>query len=173
MRDFVEVVDRMGFGHDQAPVAGLVEAVMAAERASGTVVIAFVDESEIAGLNACYRGLDEPTDVLSFSYIDADGEWPVQLSAPPGVDVDISDDDRLPDLGEVVVCPAVVLRYALEDGDDPARRLAWAVLHGVLHLVGYDHEHDNGEMREREQALLGELDRLVRAFSYPENHRSH
>jgi rRNA maturation RNase YbeY len=131
---------------------------MAAERASGTVVIAFVDESEIAGLNACYRGLDEPTDVLSFSYIDADGEWPVQLSAPPGVDVDISDDDRLPDLGEVVVCPAVVLRYALEDGDDPAA-IGVAVLHGVY--ISWD-MITNTTMRDARawQALLGELDRL-------------
>jgi ssRNA-specific RNase YbeY (16S rRNA maturation enzyme) len=41
--------------------------------------------------------------------------------------------------------------------------VGWTIQHGVLHLLGYDHENDSGEMRAREQVLLGELDRQVRA----------
>ncbi len=137
----VEVVDHTGLRVAQDPIANLVRAVLEAEGVAGNVVVAFVDEAAITGLNARFRDVTEPTDVLSFCY--ADGE------------------------GEVVVCPAVVRRYAEEDGADPGNRLAWTVLHGTLHLLGYDHERDRGEMRQRERELLEKLDPSVAAVSYP------
>ncbi|MBN1320664.1 MAG: rRNA maturation RNase YbeY [Thermoleophilia bacterium] len=148
----VEVVDRTGTERRLGRVAELVEAVLDAEGAAGTVVVAFVNEEEMTALNGRYRGLNEPTDVLSFRYGEDEGAW----SEAPGA---------VAELGEVVVCPSVVHRYAEEEGGDPGRQLAWTLVHGVLHLVGYDHESDNGEMRKREQALLGRLDRLVTAVS--------
>jgi rRNA maturation RNase YbeY len=63
----------------------------------------------------------------------------------------------------------VVQRYARSDGVDPGQQLAWTLVHGTLHLVGYDHERDEGEMREREKALLKGFDPLVRAISFPAN----
>ncbi len=64
-------------------------------------------------------------------------------------------------VGEIAVCPVVVRRYSEQEGDDAGRRFAWTVVHGVLHLVGYDHEADDGEMRLREQELLLELEESV------------
>ena len=70
---------------------------------------------------------------------------------------EMGDGPSPPGLGEVVVCASVVTRYAREDGVDGAEQLAWTIVHGVLHLLGYDHEVDHGEMRDRERALLPEL----------------
>jgi probable rRNA maturation factor len=85
----------------------------------GHVAVAFVDADAIAALNGEHRGKPEPTDVLSFP---VDGAEPIAL--PPA--------QR--ELGDVVICP--------EHTED----LAEAVVHGVLHLVGMDHETDEGEM---------------------------
>ena len=82
----------------------------------GHVAVAFITPEEIAALNAEHRGKDGPTDVLSFP-VDADG--PVVGER---------------ELGDVVICP--------EHTED----LTEAVVHGVLHLVGMDHEIDDGEM---------------------------
>ena len=83
----------------------------------GHVAVAFVGAGEIAALNAEHRGKPEPTDVLSFP---VDGAGAVVVG------------ER--ELGDVVICP--------EHTED----LAEAVVHGVLHLVGMDHETDEGEM---------------------------
>jgi probable rRNA maturation factor len=82
----------------------------------GHVAVAFITPEEIAALNAEHRGKDGPTDVLSFP-VDADG--PVIGER---------------ELGDVVICP------------EHTENLTEAVVHGVLHLVGMDHEIDEGEM---------------------------
>jgi probable rRNA maturation factor len=133
------------------PARDLVKAVLAAEGASGSVSVAFVGEQETADMNKLYRGLEGPTDVLSFREADSEVGWPD------------SPKSKKSDLGEIVVCPDVVGRYALEEGGDPDTQMGWTILHGTLHLLGYDHETDDGEMRTREQALLSKLDRQVRA----------
>jgi probable rRNA maturation factor len=153
----VEVVAPPGLAALEAPVAGLVRATLEAEDVGGAVVVALVDEEAIARLNKRYRGLSGSTDVLSFCYPgEADARptacaWPGEEEGSPG--------------GEIAVCPAVVCRYSEEEGDDPGRRMAWTIVHGVLHLVGYDHETDNGEMRLREQELLLELEESVLAVA--------
>jgi probable rRNA maturation factor len=147
----VEVALQPGQEKLLGPVRDLVKAVLAAEGASGSVSVAFVEEQEIAELNKLYRGVDAPTDVLSFREADSEVGWPD------------SPKSRGSDLGEVVVCPDVVGRYSFEEGGDPDTQMGWTILHGTMHLLGYDHETDDGEMRTREQALLGKLDRQVRA----------
>lgn len=161
----IEVVDRTGRDRSPDPVAALVQAVLTAEDLGGAVTVAFVGEQEMTDLNGRFRGLPEPTDVLSFRYADGDEQWPDDADREPG---SLRPDEEGPavfDLGEVVVCPAVVERYAEEEGVDFNTRLAWTLVHGVLHLVGYDHEKDDGEMRRREQVLLADLDHVVQAFS--------
>ena len=79
------MVDRAGCGYAPDPVIGLVEAVLRAEGVSGTATVAFVDESLMKELNAGFRGLDEPTDVLSFRYADGDDRWPERPAAGAGV----------------------------------------------------------------------------------------
>ena len=88
------------------------------------LAIAFVGEGEIRALNREHRGRDRPTDVLSFP-IDADGP-----AAGPR------------ELGDVVICP--------EHTED----LVEAVVHGVLHLCGHDHETDSGEMLALQDRVL-------------------
>lgn len=149
----VEVVTGPELELVRGPVHDLVKAALEAEGVSGAAVVACVDEARITELNGRFRGLGEPTDVLCFRQADAECEWP----GPTG--------EGEAELGEVVVCPAVVARYAREEGGNPDTQLGWTLIHGVLHLVGYDHETDAGEMRAREQVLLRELDRQVRAVS--------
>ena len=142
----VEVVDQTGLDLAPGAIADLVVAVLEAEGASGSLTVAFVDEQAIRELNARYRGLPESTDVLSFRYADEPAEW----AGNPAIE-----------LGDVVLCPAVVRRYAIEEAVSVSRQFGWTLIHGVLHLVGYDHEKDHGEMREREQQLLNLFDRFV------------
>jgi probable rRNA maturation factor len=93
------------------------EAALAAAGVSeGHLAVELVSPEEIRALNRCHRAIDRPTDVLSFP---VDG---VAAAAGPR------------ELGDVVICP--------EHTDDVAE----AVVHGVLHLCGYDHETDSGEM---------------------------
>ena len=106
----------------------------------GELTVRVVDEAEMAALNRRYRGREGPTNVLSFPF-----------EAPPGVP------SRL--LGDVVVCAAVVAREAQVQGKDPAAHWAHMVVHGVLHLVGYDHvtEAQAREMEALEAAVLNGL----------------
>jgi probable rRNA maturation factor len=90
----------------------------------GHVALEFVDERRIAELNARYRGLQEPTDVLSFPIDGRDG--------PP----------IARELGDVVIC----LAHTADVRE--------AIVHGVLHLVGMDHETDEGEMLALQRELL-------------------
>jgi probable rRNA maturation factor len=110
-------VDVIGDGLDAGTVRkACVLAAATAGVHDGHVAVAFVTPEEIAALNAEHRGKDGPTDVLSFPVDEAD--------APLGPR----------ELGDVVICP--------EHTED----LLEAVVHGVLHLTGMDHETDEGEM---------------------------
>jgi probable rRNA maturation factor len=153
----VEVVTPPELAALEAPVAGLVRATLEAEGVGAAVVVAFVEEEAIALLNRRYRGITGPTDVLSFRYAGEAGARPVLPAWPC--------EEEGSSAGEIAVCPAVVRRYSEEEGDDPGRRLAWTIVHGVLHLVGYDHETDHGEMRRREQELLLEMEESVLAVA--------
>ncbi|HYH88119.1 MAG TPA: rRNA maturation RNase YbeY [Solirubrobacteraceae bacterium] len=85
----------------------------------GHIAVEFVDAERIAALNAEHRGVEGPTDVLSFP-VDFDGDIPLPATQR--------------ELGDVVIC--------LEHTEDVSE----AVVHGTLHLVGMDHETDRGEM---------------------------
>jgi probable rRNA maturation factor len=91
------------------------------------VAIAFVDAGRIRELNREHRSIDSPTDVLSFPVDDA-----IPAAGPT-------------ELGDVVICP--------EHTED----LVEAAVHGVLHLCGYDHETDSGEMLRLQRQILERL----------------
>jgi probable rRNA maturation factor len=147
----VDVVDSTGLVSGQEAVGNLVRAVLEAEGTTGEVGVSFVDEASIAELNSRYRSSRESTDVLSFDYSE-DERWPGE--ARTGA---VS--------GEIVVCPSVVVRYAVEEGRAAGAQLGWTLIHGALHLAGYDHETDQGEMRERERRLLDQLDGAVQLLA--------
>jgi probable rRNA maturation factor len=102
-------------------------ALRAAGVADGHVAIELVDAERICELNRVHRGRDRPTDVLSF---------PVDEGGPAA---------GPRELGDVVICPA------------HTRDLGEAVVHGVLHLCGYDHETDGGEMLALQDAVMEQL----------------
>lgn len=102
-------------------------ALRAAGVDTGHLSVELVGEDRIRELNRAHRGLDESTDVLSFP-IDEEGSVPGPR-----------------ELGDVVICPEQTVD------------LAEATVHGVLHLCGYDHENDDGEMLELQDAAMTEL----------------
>jgi probable rRNA maturation factor len=113
-------------GPSQATVQSLcVLAAASAGVGEGHLAIEYVDEQRIAQLNVEHRGKEGPTDVLSF---------PIDGAAPI--------DGLTRELGDVVICPAQTVD------------LGEAIVHGVLHLVGMDHERDNGEMLALQAELL-------------------
>jgi len=123
----------------------------------------FVDATTIEELNERFLGSSGPTDVLAFPIDDElppSGRQPDQGGRGPGTTSDPSDPPTL--LGDVVVCPAVASSQAAERGVSAEDELALLVVHGVLHLLDYDHtEPDDGVvMRRREQELLAHFREL-------------
>ena len=122
---------------------------VAPARAHGTVTIALVGDACIRRLNRQYRGIDRATDVLSFPYIEGDGSPYVYRggSRPPVT------------LGDIVIARGVARRQAREAGHAERTELRVLALHGLLHLLGYDHEGDRERMRrvERRQRRKGGL----------------
>ena len=110
------------------------------------VVIA--DDTTVRELNRRYLGIDEPTDVLSFGLSEA-GDRPFAL--PPG---------EAPSLGEVIISYPTAVRQAEEQGHSAEAEVAHLLVHGVLHLLGYDHveAEDEWVMRGREKEILAALD---------------
>jgi len=149
--NLVEVFNRTRVRVDEEAVARLVARVLAAEGVDNAESsVELVGERRIRALNAEHRGKDEVTDVLSFPLEDA-GEGPGRAPAdgPAGP-------PRL--LGDVVVCARQALRQARADALPPALELAVLLVHGTLHLLGYDHETDAGQMALRQAGLLELVD---------------
>ena len=124
-----------------ASVRRWVEAALAGQRRAIELAVRYVDSDEGRALNRDYRGKDYATNVLSF---------PVEL--PPGV--------RSPLLGDLVICAPVVALEALGQDKPLAHHHAHLVVHGVLHLLGMDHERSEADaeaMEARERAIRGRL----------------
>jgi probable rRNA maturation factor len=115
---------------------------VAPARARGRIGVALVSDRRIRSLNRAYRRRDYATDVLSFSASDGDVVREKQGSAV-----------RRPWLGEIVIASGVARRQARVAGHSELTELRVLALHGLLHLLGYDHEHDDGQMRRVEQRL--------------------
>ena len=101
------------------------------------ITIRLVDDEESQFLNSTYRNKDKPTNVLSFPF-----------EAPPGVE--------LPFLGDLVICSSVVAMEAKQQNKEEQHHWAHMVIHGCLHLLGYDHINDNEaeEMETTEVTIL-------------------
>jgi len=112
--------------------------------AGSELSVVFVDDGEIRRLNREYRDTDAATDVLSFGQIEG------EAFARP--------EDAPRHLGDVVISVDTARRQAAEYGVPLQDEVAHLLVHGILHLLGYDHEETEDErmMREREEAILGE-----------------
>lgn len=115
-----------------------------------TADVVFVGDRTIRALNRDYRGIDRPTDVLSFPYIDLPSPYAETTGPAPSL---------LPEelLGEVVISTQTARRYAQELGLTFPVEIKTLVIHGILHLCGYDHEVDRGEMHRLERRLRKRL----------------
>jgi len=131
------------------------------------------DDATLQRLNREFRGLNELTDVLSFSG-SAPGSWEGDGAAPgdrylqPGGEdlLFVIPPDEAPPLGEVIISYPQARRQALERGEPVGRELALLIVHGVLHLVGHDHlePEETARMKAQEAAALQSIFQ-VRALS--------
>ena len=115
---------------------------------SGRLAVAFVSARRIRELNRLYLGRDYATDVLSFAY--------------PGEVV-----EGEPFLGEVVIAPEIACVQAQRWHVRPEREIRKLLAHGILHLLGYDHETDKGEMIRLQRRLL-HSQRILRTSLFAE-----
>ena len=125
------------------------------------VDIVLADGDTVRDLNRLYRGRDEPTDVLSFGAQDEAGVE-ARCGGPehaPPIVAFIDAPEEAPSLGEVIVCLPVAEEQASRGGRPVAGEVAHLLVHGLLHLLGHDHEEasDSAAMQVREDELLRAL----------------
>ncbi|MBR5219306.1 MAG: rRNA maturation RNase YbeY [Clostridia bacterium] len=110
------------------------------------ISVLITDDEHIHELNREYRGVDRPTDVLSFPMFEFDEEGNMI-------------DDGGEQLGDIVISLETALRQAEEYGHAPSREVAFLTVHSMLHLMGYDHEIEEERviMRKNEEEILSEI----------------
>lgn len=125
---------------DEATFQRWLEGVLPQFQEEAEVTIRLVDEAESNQLNLTYRGKDNPTNVLSFPF-----------EAPPGIE--------LPLLGDLIICRQVVEQEAIEQQKTLEAHWAHMVVHGSLHLLGYDHIEDDEaeEMESLETEIMQDM----------------
>ena len=109
--------------------------------------VIFTVPSKIKEINKKYRNIDKETDVLSFPMLEKE-------------EIEMKEDGSLPDtLGDIIISIEQVKRQAVEYEHSFKRELAYMLVHGFYHLMGYDHMNDEEKavMREKEETVLGEL----------------
>jgi probable rRNA maturation factor len=111
-------------------------------RSDAVLTVTFIRDHAMRRLNRDYRGIDMPTDVLSFAYHE---------------DEDTTVHDETGHIGDVVISVETASARARELGLSFDHEIERLVIHGALHLAGYDHETDNGEMNRLERKLRKEL----------------
>jgi probable rRNA maturation factor len=141
----IEVVNRQRrIQVDRRRVARLAsDALAALDRRDESVTVAFVRDEAIRSLNHKFREHDRATDVLSFP------------ASPKRARNSRAENDE--SLGDVVISTDTALRQAGEAGHSFEREVSELLIHGVLHLCGYDHETDSGEMNRLELKLRRKL----------------
>ena len=111
------------------------------------VSLVFTDSETVQRLNRDYRGVDSPTDVIAFYMLPQQDDKDSFFALPP---------DGVTRLGEVIISYPQAAEQAREQGHSLDKELALLIIHGVLHLLGYDHRkpEDESKMRSKEKELL-------------------
>ncbi len=106
---------------------------------SGILSLSFVEQEEIRKINKKFRGKDTPTNVISFPFMDVAGNKKL--------------------LGDIVICPLIAKKQAREQGNDFNDYVAFLIIHGFLHLIGYDHikEKERIVMEKKEEEIFENL----------------
>ena len=140
--DYQRACETGQFIPDEAQVNAWASHVFDVEGVSSQeLTIRFVDDDESQALNFQFRGKDKPTNVLSFPF-----------ECPPDIPVNL--------LGDLVVCVPVIHREAAEQKKNVEHHYAHMIVHGILHLLGFDHQNDEEaeEMETREIHILSQLE---------------
>ena len=144
----VDVQRMVDEGPEEPDIRRCIETVIKEEHITDDVelTVRIVDEDEIASLNQTYRNKTGSTNILSF---------PFEITT----DIDMSDVLNTRLLGDLVVASPVVIREATEQGKTEAAHWAHMLVHGTLHLLGYDHQQDEDaeKMEHREITILKTL----------------
>ncbi len=135
--------------------------------------VCFVTDQEIQRMNAAFRGNPRPTDVLSFPWVGEGSALARRVgkqSALPRLargglheNAEQTTNDRHLNsefaafLGDVVISVETARHHARAEGHSIQKEVHWLILHGLLHLLGYDHETDHGQMRTLERSLRNQL----------------
>ena len=151
----VQIDERFAAQADAELIERAVAATLAGEGVDGPIEVSVLvsDNARLHELNRDYRGVDAPTDVLSFAAeeeADDDAAQPAFVLPP----------DAPRYLGDIAISYERVVAQAADYGHSPERELAYLTAHGVLHLLGYDHERgpeDAAAMRAREEAAMERL----------------
>ncbi|WP_103062857.1 rRNA maturation RNase YbeY [Actinomyces qiguomingii] len=140
-----EVINETTTPIDAAEFAALADHVLSNMHVSplAELNILFIDPEPMAELHVRWLGLEGPTDVMSFP-MDELRPGTAENEAPPGT------------LGDVVLCPQVAARQALEAGHSAVEEMLLLTVHGILHLLGYDHAEpaEKKEMFDLQRTLL-------------------
>jgi len=145
----VEINNESGVAVDEAALVRLATFAMDQLRIHplAELSILLVDEAAMTAYHVKYMGEDGPTDVLSF---------PMDELRPP------DDDEEAPDglLGDIVLCPTVTARQAAEHGRTAAEETEYLLVHGLLHLLGFDHAEP-----DQKAEMFGLKDKLLAAWA--------
>ena len=117
--------------------------------------VCLVSDAQIAAWNRTYRRKPKPTDVLSFPVAAQNGRGNGRQKTPRALNSSLSRGNHY--LGDIAIAPAVARRNARAFGRSLESELRILALHGLLHLIGYDHETDNGAMDRLEARLRRKL----------------
>ena len=144
----IQVEDEFRALVDRGWVRKIVRQLLKAEAVTSPyeVSLVFTDSETVQRLNRDYRDVDEPTDVLAFYQLPQKGS-DFSFALPP---------DGVTRLGEIIISYPQAVAQAKEQGHSSERELALLIIHGLLHLLGYDHEEPAEEqrLRQREKDLL-------------------
>lgn len=145
----IEVINRQRLHRiDRRGLAHLARAVLdAIGETESTLSIVIIRDPEMQRLNLAWRGIDQPTDVLSFAYHESETDEDPS-SDPAGAGRN---------LGDLVISVETAARYAIKYEISFEREIEQLVIHGTLHLAGYDHETDQGQMNRLEKRLRRQL----------------
>ncbi len=140
-----EINNNYGYKNDYSYLEKVISATLKREKVENAIFsIIFVDNDEIKKINKEYRNIDKITDVISFAFEDNNNI--------------VYNNLRI--LGDIYICIPRMIEQAKEYGHSEKRELSFLTVHGLLHLLGYDHmnEKDEKEMFALQELILNEQD---------------
>lgn len=138
-----QINNEYGYQEDYSYLDGVIKRTLEKEEALNSIFsIIFIDNEQIRKINATYRGIDRETDVISFAFEDVKDDFSLTKRV----------------LGDIYISIPKMQEQAKEYGHSEKRELAFLVVHGLLHLLGYDHQTEEEEkvMFQIQEEMLNE-----------------